>query len=667
MAYNPKDFAYRDSLPSGDPEKVISGIDFDNEFQAIKRELDALDTELHPDGGSGDLVHEPPNTGKNYVRQGGTATWKEIGTEFIDDTNLVSEDPDKDLGAESRRWNKLWTNELDASGDVNIGGDINVDGSATIGGDISVDGNANIDGVLTIEGGIEIGSEIVDLEDFMQKTAINIVNEDWQVVLYEANGATPVININSDGVSAPEFIGDGAKITGIETDQLDDVQSAGAKRDDFLIYSGTQWVAEPFHIETELAFMGAWDFTAAPPPGPAGGDLYINDTGGAMHSGWGALAGSNVLPGNMVGWSDAKARWFLLGDVASSAVVQIVEGDCIVVDETQPDRPIVGLTQDSQNNIALGVEAHGWGNHANENYLTDFTETDPTVPSHVKTISTTNIANWNTAYGWDNHATQGYLKAGDMPSTDLSNYYTKSESDSKYELKFAKNNAFNKSFGTTSGTVAQGNHTHSEYLTSVNLNGYATESWVTSGFQPKGNYLISSDLNGYATESWVAAGYQPKGSYAASNHNHSGVYQPAGNYALVGASYTKAESDAKYELKGAGGGGGLPDGDWHCTGSITAVGNITAYSSSDERLKDDIETMPVGLIDDIKPSTWNWKEGGKASGGVVAQQLQSCGLEQWVNEAPNGDLGVDYNALIGVLLAEVQSLKARVKDLENAH
>ena len=144
------------------------------------------------------------------------------------------------------------------------------------------------------------------------------------------------------------------------------------------------------------------------------------------------------------------------------------------------------------------------------------------------------------------------------------------------------------------------------------------------------------------------------------NHANAG-YQPAGNYALVGASYTKAESDGKYELKGAG---GLPAGDWACTGSITAAGNITAYSSSDERLKDDIEAMPVGLIDDIKPSTWNWKEGGKASGGVVAQQLQSCGLEQWVNEAPNGDLGVDYNALIGVLLAEVQSLKTRVAELE---
>lgn len=31
-------------------------------------------------------------------------------------------------------------------------------------------------------------------------------------------------------------------------------------------------------------------------------------------------------------------------------------------------------------------------------------ETDPTVPSHVKSISSGQIANWNTAYGWGNHA-----------------------------------------------------------------------------------------------------------------------------------------------------------------------------------------------------------------------------------------------------------------------
>jgi hypothetical protein len=42
-------------------------------------------------------------------------------------------------------------------------------------------------------------------------------------------------------------------------------------------------------------------------------------------------------------------------------------------------------------------------------YITSFTETDPTVPSHVKSITTTNISNWNTAFSWGNHTTAGYI------------------------------------------------------------------------------------------------------------------------------------------------------------------------------------------------------------------------------------------------------------------
>ena len=63
---------------------------------------------------------------------------------------------------------------------------------------------------------------------------------------------------------------------------------------------------------------------------------------------------------------------------------------------------------------SLGDTAYGWGDHSTEGYLTSFTETDPTVPSHVKSITTTNISNWNTAYGWGDHSTEGYLTSFDI-------------------------------------------------------------------------------------------------------------------------------------------------------------------------------------------------------------------------------------------------------------
>lgn len=59
------------------------------------------------------------------------------------------------------------------------------------------------------------------------------------------------------------------------------------------------------------------------------------------------------------------------------------------------------ITSDELN----GYATESWV--ASQGYLT--TETDPTVPAHVKAITTSNIADWNAAHGWGNHATAGYV------------------------------------------------------------------------------------------------------------------------------------------------------------------------------------------------------------------------------------------------------------------
>ena len=654
-----------------------------------------------------------------------------------------------DLGLETNRWKNIWGEDIYGTGNLNIGGDV------------SIEGGIDLEGNISIGGGIEIGNEIVDIEDFMRKSATNIVTENWQIVLLDDDGSTPVIGIgprglivqgiysqdgilvgqgdapgdkpsgsedDKYGVSAPkinaqryvvtpeifapqgnhleitvdaneevrihgdvvvddsltadEFIGDGAKITGILTDQLDDVQSEGANRDDFLIYNGSgQWVAEPFHLETELNFMGSWDFTTNPPANPTRGDLYINDTDGVMAAGWGPLAGNSVLIGNMVGWSEAKGRWYLLGDVASGAVVQVVEGDCIVVDETQPDRPVVGLTQECQDDIALGVEAHGWGDHAEEDYatedwvnnlgyITNITAgtaiiVDPSSnPSEPKVSVSLGTGATNAAAG--NHLHPQYLEKSDIGNledkideidTDLSNLHIQVDQNTSDILDLQNSGGGGDCTGYATQAWVSSNFDNYGWF-NITANGLSTSkvlSMATVDFQGSGGTTVSKSGNTITISSTTGGG----GGTDLSNYytkSESDV-----KYAPVGASYTKAESDAKYELKGQGG-GGLPPGDWICTGSIYAMGNVTAYYASDERLKDDITAMPVGLIDSIEPATWKWKKDGQASAGVIAQQLQKVGLDDWVREAPNGDLGVDYNALIGMLIAEVQDLKRRLAD-----
>ena len=51
-----------------------------------------------------------------------------------------------------------------------------------------------------------------------------------------------------------------------------------------------------------------------------------------------------------------------------------------------------------------GYATEGWV--TGQGYLT--TETDPTVPAHVKAITTTQVTNWDTAHSWGNHASYDY-------------------------------------------------------------------------------------------------------------------------------------------------------------------------------------------------------------------------------------------------------------------
>jgi len=99
--------------------------------------------------------------------------------------------------------------------------------------------------------------------------------------------------------------------------------------------------------------------------------------------------------------------------------------------------------------------------------------------------------------------------------------------DGVYEPVITKNTAFNKNFGTTVGTVAEGNHTHSQYLQSITkamveavLTGTITSHNHSGVYSP----ATHAHDDRYYTETEVddlLAGKSDSG------HNHSGVYEPA--------------------------------------------------------------------------------------------------------------------------------------------
>ena len=108
-------------------------------------------------------------------------------------------------------------------------------------------------------------------------------------------------------------------------------------------------------------------------------------------------------------------------------------------------------------------------------------------------------------------------------------------------------------------------------------------------------------------------------------------------------------------------------------GEIRAFGDITAYYSSDERLKENITPIEnaIDKINEIGGYSYDWKEGFETIHshkghdlGVIAQEVQSV-LPEVVNERENGYLAVDYIKLVPVLIEAIKELSAKVKELEN--
>ena len=104
-------------------------------------------------------------------------------------------------------------------------------------------------------------------------------------------------------------------------------------------------------------------------------------------------------------------------------------------------------------------------------------------------------------------------------------------------------------------------------------------------------------------------------------------------------------------------------------GSISTSGTATTYNtSSDVRLKQNIADADdaSNLIDAIQVRKFDWKaDGSHQRYGFVAQELITVAPEAVSQpEDPDDMMGVDYSKLVPMLVKEVQSLRARVAQLE---
>ena len=108
------------------------------------------------------------------------------------------------------------------------------------------------------------------------------------------------------------------------------------------------------------------------------------------------------------------------------------------------------------------------------------------------------------------------------------------------------------------------------------------------------------------------------------------------------------------------------------TGSITATSDVTAFSTSDKQLKDNITLIPNSLekITKIGGYTFDWNnkqdiyEVGSHDIGVIAQELEEI-LPEVVITRDNGYKAVKYEKIVPLLIEAIKELKNEVDELKS--
>ena len=116
----------------------------------------------------------------------------------------------------------------------------------------------------------------------------------------------------------------------------------------------------------------------------------------------------------------------------------------------------------------------------------------------------------------------------------------------------------------------------------------------------------------------------------------------------------------------------IVDGGVGISGALNVGGDVVAYASSDERLKDNIELIsnPIEKVQSLKGVTWNWNDNADElqqslpNVGVIAQDVEKV-LPQLVTDRDNGFKGVDYAKLTGLLIEAVKDQQKQIDELKS--
>ena len=197
--------------------------------------------------------------------------------------------------------------------------------------------------------------------------------------------------------------------------------------------------------------------------------------------------------------------------------------------------------------------------------------------------------------------------------------------------------------GTTKGDVGLGNVENTALSTYTGNGGALDNQYITNG----AGYISSFDIT-----------TQTDSKYLRSNANDTAT-------GIITLSNSTASTTKTTGALIVTGGVGI-------SGALNVGGDVVAYASSDERLKDNIELIsnPIEKVQSLKGVTWDWNENADElqqslpNVGVIAQDVEKV-LPQLVTDRDNGFKGVDYAKLTGLLIEAIKEQQKQIDELKS--
>ena len=395
--------------------------------------------------------------------------------------------------------------------------------------------------------------------------------------------------------------------------------------------------------------------------------------------------------GNIGGWTIENNRIFtpIMALNSNRPALEIYSGNSLAVD-VNSNTTLSSLTGGSNStniNPGVGSDVAGAQNFGWSNQYTVTGLTLEAFANAASTLSTSGLAGQTLTFTYDSvdntNIIQNQLDLTNMQSPPSQYYQTVGSATNNIHVVLelvdsggnvaASISAFEFSspelplLGSTQGqTDVQRTSSHNPDLgpksTSFVANGgtytVRTRTYQTTSFQ---FFASSYAPNGYLTEISITA--------LTAGFSNIRVFKDVSKSELNAGGMQVVRSTTEYVIMDRLSSGTM----LQVGGNITATGNITAYYSSDSRLKENIIPIanPFDKIDKIGGYEFDWKPEFKeihnSNGhdvGLIAQEIQKS-MPELVGEMNGGFLGVKYEKLTVYLLEAVKNLNNRLIELED--